>query len=376
MLGLYVHVPFCLSKCHYCDFYSLRHNLADEEAYVSALLHEIDLKGMLWGQAADTLYFGGGTPSTLRLKSLELMLEALDRNFPRAMPSETTFEVNPGTVQATDFVLLRKLGINRLSIGLQSHLDSQLSLLGRPHNLADFHNTVRALKSAGFRNFSVDALYGLPGQTLGDYLATLDFIVSTGATHVSAYALQIEPGTQFALLEQQGRLVVSDEDQVADMMLMGRDFLCERGFGHYEISNFALPGYESKHNMLYWRNRNYLGFGPSAASFVGQRRSVNVADIDSYGRALGQGRLATSACEKLTRPLEMAETMILGLRMIEEGVNRAQFALRFGIDPLDYYGEQIATGVLQGLLQVDDKTLRLTAKGFPLASQVQMAFLP
>lgn len=376
MLGLYVHVPFCLSKCHYCDFYSLRHSVPAEEAYVSAMLQEIALKGLLWGQTAGTLYFGGGTPSTLSLKSLALILEALDRYFPRAMHSETTFEVNPGTVQATDFVMLRSLGINRVSIGLQSHLDSQLGLLGRPHTLADFHSSVQSLKAAGFRNFSVDALYGLPGQTLGDYLATLDFIVSTGATHISAYALQIEPGTQFALLEQQGKLVVGDEDQVADMMIMGRNYLRARGFVHYEISNFALPGYQSKHNMLYWRNRTYLGFGPSAASFVGQRRSVNVADIDSYVSALGQGRLATSACEKLTRSLEMAETMILGLRMLEEGVNRAQFALRFGPDPLDCYGEQIATGVLQGLLHVDDITLRLTAKGFPLASQVQMAFLP
>jgi len=376
VLGLYVHVPFCLSKCHYCDFYSLKHGVGAEDSYVRALLQEVDLKGYLWGQTADTLYFGGGTPSTLSLKSLSLILKALDCYFPRAKHSETTFEVNPGTVHATDFAMLRSMGINRISIGLQSHLDSMLRLLGRPHTLADFFNTVQGLKAAGFRNFSVDALYGLPGQTLHDYLATLDSIVSTGATHISAYALQIESGTQFALLEGQGIITPCDEDQVADMMLAGRDFLLARGFVHYEISNFALPGYESQHNMLYWRNSTYLGFGPSAASYVEQRRSVNVADIASYVKVLGQGRLATAACEKLTRSLEMAETMILGLRMLEEGVNRAHFALRFGPDPLDCYGEQIATGVSQGSLHADDITLRLTAKGFPLASQVQMAFLP
>jgi len=375
VLGLYVHVPFCLSKCHYCDFYSLKHSAPAEEAYVSALLQEVALKGQLWGGSAQTLYFGGGTPSTLGLNSLALILKAFDRYFPRATASEVTYEVNPGTVQAGDFVRLRSLGINRISIGLQSHLDSHLHMLGRPHTLADFHSAVQGIKAAGFDNFSVDALYGLPLQTVSDYLATLDCLVATGATHISAYALQIESGTQFAQLKEQGRLVPSGEDEVADMMLAGRDFLRARGFVHYEISNFARPGYESKHNRLYWQNREYLGFGPSAASFIGRRRFANIADIEGYCHRLKQGMLATASCEKLTKSLEMAETMILGLRMLEEGVKRRDFAQRFGPDPLDYYGEQLAPCVRQGLLHVDDIALRLTAKGFPLASQVQMAFL-
>lgn len=376
MLGLYVHVPFCLKKCLYCDFYSVPHSEEFEEVYLGVVAQEIALKGRLFARAADTLYLGGGTPSTLHLGSVESIIALLSKYFPRPADSEATLEVNPGTSSSLDFERLRSLGINRVSIGLQTVSRELLSLLGRPHGLREFYQTVAEVKAAGFNNFSVDAMYALPRQQVSDYLETLKTIVSSGATHVSAYALQVEPGTELFKKVEEGSLALTSEEEILEMMLEGKKFLAGEGFVHYEISNFARPGLQSRHNMLYWQNLDYLGFGPSAASFIGKRRFVNTPDLERYLALLGEGRLPTQSCETLDEKTEMAETVLLGLRMLKEGVSLPAFRERFGCDLLPTYAQQVGDLVRKGLLRVEDEAILLTERAMPVASQVQMAFLP
>lgn len=374
--GLYIHVPLCKSKCVYCDFYSLPESDALAAAYVESLLAEIKLKGQIWGGPVETVYFGGGTPSCLSLEQAAAILKECGRFFSWCQDAEVTFEINPGTVDAEYLRGLRALGVNRLSIGLQAHQDHHLLRLGRAHHVADFSHAVESVQRAGFSNFSVDAIYGLPEQTLQEYLKTLACITESGATHVSVYALQVEPNTPLYSEVAEGRIVVPDEDLVAEMMLTGRELLLARGYVHYEISNYALPGHYARHNTLYWRNHDYVGLGPGASSYIAGRRFSNIPDLATYSLLVRDARMPVAACERVKQAEAMAETMMLGLRMLDEGVNRTEFARRFGRDPVEVYGAEIEKHLALGLLDVSGSSVRLTSRGFPIASQVQISFLP
>jgi len=376
VLGLYVHVPFCLKKCLYCDFYSIPHSTDFEQAYLGALTQEVALKGSLFASMADTLYVGGGTPSTLQAGRITEVVALLNKYFPRPAGSEATVEVNPGTAAKLDFEHLRYLGINRVSIGLQATSEELLRMLGRPHGMQEFYQTVAEVKAAGISNFSVDAMFGLPRQQVADYLSTLEEIVNSGATHVSAYALQIEPGTVLEKQIADGFLEPALEEVTLEMMFAGKQYLQSQGFEHYEISNFARPGKQSRHNMLYWQNLDYLGFGPSAASFIGQRRFVNTSDFGRYCALLGEGRMPTQSCEHLDQKTAMAETALLGLRMLQQGVSLTAFQERFGCELLHIYAEQVEDLHCQGLLEIRGDALLLTERAVAVANQVQMAFLP
>ena len=373
--GLYLHVPLCASKCLYCDFYSLP--VAEDVAakYLESVVQEIALRGKLWGGAVQTIYFGGGTPSCLSLTQVATILWECSRFFTWPRGCEVTFEINPNRLGIDYLRGLKSLGITRLSVGLQAIQPHHLVLLQRLHTASDFSRLSEDIRNAGFDNYSIDALYGFPEQTLTDYLHTLQAIVASGAKHVSAYALQLEPHTPLAHAVAEGVLSIPEEDEVADMMLAGRDYLLAQGFSHYELSNFAAPGFESRHNNLYWRNEEYIGLGPGAASYIAGRRCSNVADLDHYARTLGLGRLPVHYCERLQAPRQMGETMMLGLRMLWEGVNRERFAERFGCDCVDAYSQIIARFVRMGFLEVTPHAVRLTAAGMPIASQIQMSFL-
>ncbi|KAF0197757.1 MAG: oxygen-independent coproporphyrinogen III oxidase [Bacillota bacterium] len=375
MLALYVHVPFCRSKCAYCDFFSLPIS-SQTDAYAEALIREVNFKGSSWGGKLNTFYFGGGTPSCLEPELLAAVLNECGRFFSWDCNTEFTVEVNPGTVNRRYLEYIRSLGVNRLSIGLQAAQDSHLRRLGRGHSVAEFSRALEDARSAGFVNVSIDAIYGLPEQTCVDYMETLDFVVSSGAEHVSVYALQVESNTPFYERWSQGKLIVPDDDAVAEMMLKGRDFLLKQGYSQYEISNFALPGFESRHNMTYWRNQEYLGLGPSAASYIGGRRFVNIADLSAYTNTLAAGKLPLASCECLDQERSMAETVILGLRMLNEGVNRQTFKKRYGVDPLRHYQQIIDKWCNLGFLEFTPDLIRLTAKAVPVASQIQLTFLP
>ena len=373
--GLYIHVPLCASKCLYCDFYSVP---ATEEVvvqYLEALVKEIRLKGEVWGGPVNTVYFGGGTPSSLSLRQVGTILGECNRFFTWGPSSEVTFEMNPNRL-GLDFLRgLKSLGVTRLSVGLQTAEPRHLRLLQRTHTVDDFMRLSENIGSAGFGNYSVDALYGFPGQTLDEHLSTLQTIVAAGAQHVSCYGLQLEPHTPLALEVARGNLFLPPEDEVADMMLAGRDYLAARGFAHYELSNFAAAGYESEHNTIYWRNEEYIGLGPAASSYIDKRRFSNMADLGRFRSLSSAGRLPIVTCEMLTGPAEMGETMMLGLRMLREGVNRERFSRRFGCDCVEVFSQVISRLVAQGLLEVTAETLRLTERGFPLANRVQMEFL-
>ncbi|MBS3984746.1 MAG: radical SAM family heme chaperone HemW [Selenomonadales bacterium] len=373
--GLYLHVPLCVSKCLYCDFYSLPLAADVAAKYLEAVVQEIRLKGELWGGPVQTVYFGGGTPSCLSLTQVANILGECGRFFTQSPDCEVTFEVNPATADLDYLRALAALGVTRLSIGLQSATPTRLMALGRSHTCEDFFRLVRESQAAGFGNFSVDAMYGLPGQTTGEYLETLETIVNTGAPHVSVYSLQVEPNTPLAGQVASGQVALPTDDAVADMMLAGREYLLAQGFLHYELSNFARAGYESAHNTIYWRNEEYIGLGPGAASYIAGRRLSNVPNLDDYAHTLGRGRLPVHYCEHLPVARQMGETMMLGLRMLQEGVSRERFAARFGCDPVEVYSPVIARFVRQGMLEVTTRSVRLTAAGFPLASQIQMQFL-
>lgn len=376
MSALYIHVPFCLSKCAYCDFYSvgMDHQLVD--VYIKSLLCELELKGRLWGGALNTIYFGGGTPSCLEPELVAAALSQCGRFFSWSRDTEVTFEANPGSICKDYLERISSLGVNRLSIGLQSAQSHHLRRLGRRHTLDDFLQAIEDAKAIGLNNISADAIYGLPLQTCAEYLETLRVITAAGVQHVSVYALQVEPNTPFHDLYSQGKLSVPTDEEVVEMMLKGREYLLLQGYNQYEISNFARPGFESRHNITYWRNEEYLGVGPGAASYITGRRFVNVADLSRYAEMLSIGYLPTGSCEHLDFEHSMGETMILGLRLTIEGVSRERFKERYGVDPLLQYKQAIDKWSDLGYLEVTPEAIRLTEKALPVASQVQVAFLP
>ncbi|MDP3058657.1 MAG: radical SAM family heme chaperone HemW [bacterium] len=391
-MRLYFHVPFCLKKCAYCNFYSVPFRAELGDLYLSALKKELQLKGILWGTQVSSLYFGGGTPSTLAIEDIAGALIECRYFFSWDKDAEITVEVNPCSSSEDYLVGLRKLGVNRISIGMQTDDNYLLERIGRSHTHADTLATLQGAVLAGFINISVDLIFGLPGQTLERYLETIDAVCQLPITHISTYALQIEKDTPFFRQLENNELHLPIEDDVADMMIQGKTLLVARGFRHYEISNFAkavpcgeqydgntlrlITDYRSQHNVAYWMGEEYLGFGPAATSFVKGRRFQNVASIDSYVSILNSNQLPTGECEHLDKKMAQAEAMIIGLRLLDEGVNRANFYKRFGIDPVLCFADTLSSLESGGMVVVDSEKIILAEKVIFIANQVQMAFLP
>ncbi|HSL93373.1 MAG TPA: radical SAM family heme chaperone HemW, partial [Bacillota bacterium] len=331
--GVYIHVPFCLSKCSYCDFYSCPGSQSDKDQYIRALQKEIRLRGTANPGPADTLFFGGGTPSCLSTAQIATVLDECGRYFPLCADAEVSMEVNPGTLTGLDLGALRQLGVNRLSIGMQASQDRLLKLVGRGHDRAMFDATLAEARKAGFANISADVIYGLPGQSLDDYVESLHHLRNAAVDHVSCYALQLEPGTALWQAVMADEILLPDDEKVVAMYETGRAFLRNAGYAHYEISNFARPGMECRHNLKYWRNEEYLGLGPAAAGFLEGRRYVNVADTAGYIKLLDEGRLPVGTCEMLSGRAHRAETAMLALRLLREGIDRKAYLARYACDP-------------------------------------------
>ncbi|MGQ9666125.1 MAG: radical SAM family heme chaperone HemW [Anaerolineae bacterium] len=323
-----------------------------------------------------TVYIGGGTPSILPIPLLERILQALRWAFPLPAEAEISLEANPGTVDRRGLRRLRALGINRLSIGVQSFLDSELRLLGRIHTAEEARQAFRWAREAGFDNLNIDLIFGLPRQSLGDWMQSLEEALDLAPQHISLYALSVEEGTPLAEMIERGKLPALDDDQMADMYIYAGERLEQAGYLHYEISNWALPGWMCRHNLGTWRNEPYLGFGAAAHSHLGRRRWWNVRDPQTYMARIEAGLSPTDGEEALSEEMDMAETMILGLRLVQEGVEVERFRRRYGRTPAEAYPDVLTRLAAQGLIEISSERIRLTRHGRLLGNQVFAQFLP
>lgn len=375
--GLYVHVPFCASKCRYCDFNSYLADRTAVESYLRAVRLEMALYST-WSELDEarftTLYVGGGTPTILPPAELAELVAAA-RSFARLGPrSEVTVEANPGTVDASGLARLKAAGANRLSLGVQSFRPELLRVLGRIHTVDDIVAGFEAARNAGFRNVNLDLMFGLPGQTLAQFQQTVERALELGPEHLSCYSLIIEDGTPFAFMHEAGRLALPDEDIQLAMYQWAIARLVQAGYEHYEVSNFALPGRRCQHNETYWRNEWYLGLGPGSHSHWGSERFANVHKPAEYSRTLRQGELPVAERFSLSCIEQMDETLMMSMRLLG-GISEERFVRRFGKRLSQEYGPQIESLVNLGLVTYDGKVLRLSRKGLFLGNQVFGAFL-
>ena len=385
VVSVYVHIPFCRSKYAYCDFNSyagLEHLYGP---YVQALARDIRLVGEGLSLQARTIYLGGGTPTVLPLSLLEEVLSALRQAFRMANDVEITIEANPGTVDSDYLAGLLDLGVNRLSLGVQSLDDGLLRLLGRIHTAAEAVESYNLARQAGFVNINLDLIYGVPHQTLEQWQSTLREILSLQPDHLSLYALTLEEHTPLARQVARGEIPSPDDDLAADMYILAEEVLAEAKYIHYEISNWAgqisnlksqIANRRCRHNLTYWRNRPYLGFGAGAHSYFGGRRWHNFLSPMEYTVRLNVGMGSCAHSEDIDLTTEMADTMILGLRLVEEGVSFEGFAGRFGERLESLYESDLGDLEQLGLVEVTAERVRLTPRGRLLGNEVFERFLP
>ena len=378
MAGIYLHIPFCVRKCAYCDFVSFAEGCVPE-GYVEALLTELELvaRGGGYPAAFDTVFFGGGTPSLLSGAQMQTILDALRAHFAIRADAEISMECNPGTVTPEKLAAYRAAGINRLSIGLQSTHDVLLNEIGRIHHFAQFLETLSSARAAGFDNINVDLMHGLPSQTLEQYLDSLKTVCDLGVQHISAYSLILEEHTPLYFRVEKGEVTLPDEDLVADMQDAGIEYLEQRGYHRYEISNFAQDGFECRHNRNYWDNGEYLGFGIAAHAAVRQRRWTRFANVDSldeYQRLLARKKRPLAETIRLTPRDEMFECVMLGLRLVR-GVDRARFLARFQLDIAEAYPLAMEKLRKRGWVIETEQTIALNSKGLDLQNEALGFFM-
>ncbi len=373
-IAIYIHVPFCRRKCSYCSFVSYEHRETEIPAYLSALKKELVRRGH--GEHVCSIYFGGGTPSLLPAKYVGDILSTISSLFTVDEAAEITIEANPGTIDQVYLTAVRKLGVNRLSLGVQSMKNTELALLERIHTVEDAKEAVRFARGSGFDNLSLDLIYGLPGQTLSDWQHSLDEALAMEPEHLSLYALTLEADTPMWRDMKEGSFPDIDPDLSADQYELAEDILAAHSYGHYEISNWARQGQECRHNLTYWRNLPYLGVGVAAHSYLEGHRLANTKSLDKYlADSSGEFSPVPEINEEISPELELAETVILGLRLCE-GIDADDMQRRFGIDVLAHYRRQIEAMVGAGLLEQTDRHINLTRRGRLLSNEVFWRFLP
>jgi len=363
-IGLYVHVPFCVSKCAYCDFASYAGREADVPRYVDAVVREITRRGAETGHPkADTIFLGGGTPSLLDEFQVTRILDALFKAFPMEQDAEITCECNPGTLTTPFALALRKAGVNRLSLGAQATQTHLLHLIGRIHHWEEVIASVEIAHEAGFDNINLDLMFGLPSQTAADLQETLEAAIALSPTHLSCYGLIVEEGTPICRDITVGKLALPDEEVERDMYELARQTLAEHGFHQYEISNFACEGYACRHNVGCWTRVPYLGFGCAAHSFFEQCRTMNPSRLEAY--LAGE----EPKIEQISKEESRFESMMLGLRMTR-GVKDEDFTRMHGMSIREAFGAKLDKPIGGGLLQWHEGALRLTRLGMDLQNSV------
>lgn len=379
---LYVHIPFCIRKCDYCDFLSGPANVTTRENYVASLIEEI--KNSCYREQIDlvtTVFVGGGTPSCLEPDQIARIMDAIENSYPLSPDAEVSMECNPGTITAEGLRIYRKSGINRLSLGLQSANNGELARLGRIHTYEEFLNSYAMARAAGFDNINVDLMNALPGQTLASYEETLRKVAALMPDHLSAYSLIIEEGTPFYQRYQQDALVkargehttqIPDEEQDQQMYELTDAFLSQAGYHRYEISNYAKPEKECQHNIGYWTRENYLGFGLGASSLMDNLRFQNTSDLTEY--LAGEPGCRFPSRQSLTLAEQKQEFFFLGLRMTQ-GISLRSYHQLYGGDLLQDYPEEITKHTAEGLLEISGDRMKLTQQGLWLSDYVMEGFM-
>ena len=371
-LGIYVHIPFCKSKCIYCDFISFQGKEEMIAKYIDTLLEEISTCDLNKEEyLVKTIYFGGGTPSFIDSKNIESILNILKEKFNLSSDVEITIEVNPGTVTKEKLTEYFRCGINRLSIGLQSTNDNLLKLIGRIHTYQEFLDTYNFAREVGFKNINVDLILGLPTETLQDIEEDLNKIVSLNPEHISCYSLIVEEGTKLEEKIKNRELMLLPEELERKMYWKIKNTLEEKGYIHYEISNFARLGYESKHNLACWNQEEYIGFGLAAHSYINNKRYSNTEDLDKY---IEQKGLNKNVNEIQDKEAKMKEFMLLGLRKIS-GVKISEFKNRFVENPIYKYRDILSKLVEEELIEIGLDDIKLTNKGIDFANIVWEEFV-
>lgn len=387
-LGIYIHIPFCKSKCSYCDFISYSNKMDKVDTYFKVLEKEIDSYDFNKYNVT-TIYIGGGTPSYVESKYICVMLNKIKlklvNNLTKWEDIEITIEVNPGTVNKEKLEVYKKIGVNRISIGLQSAKDNLLKQIGRIHNYKDFINTYKLAKEVGLNNINVDLMLGLPNQTIQDLKETLEEIENLNPNHVSVYSLIVEEGTKIEKQILSGDMELPSEELERQMYWYVKNKLELMGYNHYEISNFAKKGYESKHNLNCWEQKEYVGLGVAAHSYVDRVRYSNTENLEKYIDTeikdniwMKEKELDNSSIriieEVQSKEDQKNEYMLLGFRKIE-GVNIANFKAKFVDNPIFLYKDKLSKLALDGLIEIDFNNIRLTSKGIDLANLVFEEFI-
>ncbi len=367
-IGIYVHFPFCVSKCLYCNFNSYAGKNDMQIKYFSALIKEISMYGDKKIDV-DTIYMGGGTPSIMFDGCVSTIMTEIRKNFNVLDDAEITIEANPNSVTSMKLSEWKDAGVNRLSIGLQSSNANILKLIGRPHNKADYINAVEMAKSVGFSNINTDILVGLPRQKLSDVKKTLDLVVKHNCTHVSVYSLILEDNTPLYNMVASGELHLPKEEKTLGMYNYALKFLREKGYERYEVSNFARPDYESKHNMHTWQMHEYIGLGAGANGYMDGIRYGNLESIEEYVSAINNNTKPISFSEKINSKEQLEETIMLGLRTAR-GISLNEIKKQFKVDLIKSKAETIANLTQWGLIKIDKDYLFATDLGFTVLNKI------
>ncbi|EQK41893.1 radical SAM superfamily protein [[Clostridium] bifermentans ATCC 638] len=375
MLGLYIHVPFCAQKCYYCDFNSYKINSNQKKEYLINIEREMKFyKGEFKDKCFDTVFFGGGTPSILTVDELKELVNNINENFNIKKDAEITIECNPGTINREKLEAMKKMGINRLSIGLQTTQNYHLKSIGRIHTYEEFEKNYYDALDIGFKNINIDLMYALPNQKTQEWKDTLDKIIKLNPSHISAYSLILEEGTKLYDMYQNKEFELLDEDTDINMYNYTIDTLKRHGYNQYEISNYSKEDLECKHNIIYWKCDNYLGLGPGASGFIGDSRYSNIEDICEYNKCIMQNIRPVSEEIELTKKDKIEEFIFMGLRM-NEGINIDVFKERFDTDFYDIYQEVMDKLIKRELVRFDGKNISLTQKGREISNSVFIEFL-
>ncbi|WP_071026721.1 radical SAM family heme chaperone HemW [Peptoniphilus raoultii] len=373
-ISLYIHIPFCESRCHYCDFCSSVINEKEVQKYTSYLKKEISLyQELLRASEIESIFFGGGTPSSIDEKYISEIMEEIYK-FKVFKNPEISLEGNPNSLTYEKLKIYKSLGINRISMGAQSFNEKILKSIGRVHKTKEILEASENIKSLGFKNFNLDLMLALPYQKLEDLEISMAYIKKINPSHISYYSLIIEDGTNIKKLYEKNRRIFPNEDEDRQMYHYVCEKLCQMAYDQYEISNFAKKGFESRHNLSYWKLKNYLGFGLSASSNIGKKRFTNTSFFTDYYQKLDHNKFPISFSEELSKKERISEFAIMGIRL-NKGIDLKEFSNRFSIDFKNYYKDEIKKHKDDGLLWVSDDFIGLSKRGRDLSNIVEVDFI-